>query len=59
MMSIVAQGAYTEGKQVHRTDTTPAATESGVDVAEVSSRLPLIDPSELAAASATRIAPKY
>jgi hypothetical protein len=59
IMSIMAQGAYTEGKQVHRTGTTPAAAESGVDVAEVSSRLPLIDPSELIAASATRIAPRY
>jgi hypothetical protein len=59
MMSIVEQGAYTEGKQVHRMGTTPAAAESGIDVVEISSRLPLIDPSELVAASATRIPPRY
>ncbi|MBV8457987.1 MAG: hypothetical protein JO122_15380 [Acetobacteraceae bacterium] len=59
VLSTAVQGPYTEGKQTRRTATTPGAVESGTDVAEVASRLPLIDPSQLAASAAQRLAPRY
>jgi hypothetical protein len=59
VLSTAVEGPYTEGKQTRRAATTPGGVEAGTDVAEVASRLPLIDPSQLAAAAAQRLAPRY
>ena len=55
----LAEGPYVAGQYVLRTGTNPGAAESAIDFAVVSSPLPLVDPSLLGAASATRIAPGY
>ncbi len=54
-----AEGPYATGQQASRTELNAGAIESTTDFVEVSSSLPIIDPSQLAAARAPRIAPRY
>lgn len=52
-------GPYVTGQQAHRIEHNSRTSEFSIAFAEVSSLLPLVDPSLLAAALATRIAPRY
>lgn len=59
VVSTVVEGPHVAGQQTRRTGTIPGANESGIDISEASSRLPVIDPAQLAAAWASRLAPRY